>query len=227
MRIKHLKIIVGLFISATIFIWAIFFPGGNHEETEKLFSSIFDFFSNPSWLMNYLILHFSMMRLWPWIILQFWAGETPFRGRLSPKLFSFLLSNFLGAYIVFPYEMLRSTEPRRLPPIWFNRFGSTHWVPLLFLILASFLFLTTFQGADFSEYLRLVQTNTFVRIMLADFGLFQFLSLRMMYRDSRDRGWKPALAQWVIFNIPLVGPLLYLIFRPRLQAAHPFNVRLA
>lgn len=222
----HVRVLVGVGIWAVAVGWALFFPGGSHAQTGDLLSALVHSLFGRATVNTYLFAHFALMGVWPWIILQFWAGETPFRGKLWSKLTAFLLSNVVGAFAALPYEALRRAEPMRLPPRWFFRFGMSRWVSLALLALSTLLLMAAVAWGNLSEYLELVQTNSFVRVMLLDFLLFHLVALRLLLRDSRDRDSRYHPAQFAVFLVPLYGPLLYLLFRKQLEAAHPAMLRM-
>ncbi len=221
----HTRVLAGLLLWIGVITWALFFPGGSHAGTADLLSAIFRGFSDPNTVNAYLLAHFSVMGLWPWVILAFYAGETPFRGSLWSKLIVFLFSNVAGAFVVLPYEALRSSEPKRLPPRWFFRLGHSRWFALILFAIAGSIFLFAIVKGGFKDYLELLMQSSFVRVMLADFLLFHALALRLLLRDSRDREARYHPAQYLFFAIPLFGPLTYLLFRKQLEAAHPAMVR--
>lgn len=221
----HARALLGMLFWLLIMVWAFVFPGGSHDETSSLLNSLIRAFSDPSGVNAYLFAHFSLMGLWPWVILAFYAGETPFRGNLWSKILVFLFSNVAGAFVILPYEALRSSEPKRLPPRWFFRLGHSRWFALILFSFAGAIFLYSVVKGGFKDYLELVVQSSFVRIMLVDFFLFHALALRLLFRDSRDREAQYHPAQKLFFAVPLFGPLIYLLFRKQLEAAHPAMIR--
>lgn len=221
----HLRALIGMGLWLVAVLWAVFLPGGSHDSTQRLLTEVFEGFRDPLSGNAYLLVHFSLMGIWPWVLLLFWAGETPFRGNLWSKLVVFALSNMLGAFVALPYEALRSAEPKRLPPRWFFRMGNSRWLALALLILSGTLFLFAVVRGGFWDYMGLLQESSFVRVMAVDFLLFQAVAYRLILRDAYDRKTTYHPAQYLFFALPLFGPLVYLLFRKQLEAAHPAMVR--
>jgi len=219
------RVLLGLSLWILTLVWAIFFPGASHHQTETLVNSLIQAFSNPTQVNAYLFVHFCLMGVWPWIILAYWLGETPFRGSLWAKLVVFLLSNVVGAFIMLPYEALRSSEAKRLPPRWLFRLGLSRWFAFFLLAVSTLLLLYAVVEGGFWEYVELLNESNFVRIMLVDFFLFHVIAIRLIWRDIRDKDSNYHPAQLTVFFTPLLGPLFFLLFRKQLEAAHPAMIR--
>ncbi|MHA1464580.1 MAG: hypothetical protein ACTSQ2_05755 [Candidatus Heimdallarchaeaceae archaeon] len=81
---------------------------------------------------------------------------------------------------------------------------------LLFGIIAGIM------NGDWSNYTTLFMESRFVHVMTIDFTLLCLFYPIVIWDDMKRRNWKN-IGWFVFFCIPLIGGIIYLIARPRLE----------
>jgi hypothetical protein len=158
---------------------------------------------------------FNLMGVWPMIYTSLLIID----GR-DQKIIAwpFALASFaVGAFAILPYLTLRQpnsnfTGKKNL----LIKLLDSSWLGVITLISATILIAYGLIKGDWSDFLNQWQTNRFIHVMSLDFCLLTLLCPILLQEDLTRRGLKNPLLLPVISLLPLVGPAIYLIIRPRL-----------
>ena len=165
---------------------------------------------------------FNLMGVWPMIYGCMLLADG--HGR-SPRAWPFLAGSFaVGAFAVLPYLGLRRSlsgdtkQDFTAGQVWGLQIWDSRWFALVLLVGAIALSWYGVTQGDWGEFSRQWQTSKFVHVMGLDFCALTLLFPTLVADDLLQRGshhkwWIP------ITCLPLIGPLLYLVFRPSLFQA--------
>ncbi|GBF96446.1 hypothetical protein Rsub_09245 [Raphidocelis subcapitata] len=166
----------------------------------------------------------------------------PFRGpgagRAAPLLpaWPFVTASvFLGAYALIPYMALWSPKepPQQLPPPkeelegWnrlYMRGAETAVLPGLLAAGAAFYLFqaATAGGQAWYDYMRLFDQSRLVHATSIDFALCTLLAPFWMANDAEGRNWEQRGTLLPVLSVlPLLGPSLYLLLRPKTDTSAP------
>ncbi|XP_020599016.1 uncharacterized protein LOC110038492 [Phalaenopsis equestris] len=170
-----------------------------------------------------LVALWNIMGLWP-MIYSMLLLPTGRSSRSKVPVWPFLfLSIFGGAYALIPYFVLWKPPP---PAIGEDEIRK--W-PLNFLesrisasvVLAAGLSLVAYalfaNGDVWTEFYQYFRESKFIHVMSLDFVLLSSFAPFWIYNDMTSRRWVDK-GLWLLFLsvIPLLGPALYVLLRPRL-----------
>jgi hypothetical protein len=166
--------------------------------------------------INPLILaEFNLMGIWPIIYgcLLFFDG----RGQKIPAFPFVFASFFVGAFALIPYLALRQTNPEFTgEKTWFLKVQDSKILAILITITV-FIFLGfAILKGNGNDFLNQWQNSRFINVMTLDFCLLSLLFPTILKDDLKRRNFDHNLVYWLISLIPLLGPSLYLCFRPSL-----------
>jgi hypothetical protein len=148
---------------------------------------------------------------------------------VSPVPFC-LAGFFVGGGALMPYMIVRKAEetvdPTRFPPL-LQRFEEPNLIfPALLALLTSTLFDALFiefshstWTLEWTAFVDRLQTSQFTSLALFDFILLSSTIIDPMMNDAKRRGYlvgdTPALQQLAPFLIPIVGPVAWIVLRPK------------
>ena len=159
---------------------------------------------------------FNLMGIWPAI----YAGVLLADGQQQPlKAFPFVIASLaLGAFALLPYLAFRQPHTQLIgeKDRVLQFFDSSLLGFLLSVLTIIFLFYGLVEG-NWSDFIAQWQTNRFIHVMSLDFVLLCLLFPTILGDDFVRRGLDNSLMFWLIALIPLLGPLGYLCWRPKLS----------
>lgn len=71
---------------------------------------------------------------------------------------------------------------------------------------------------EFVNFAEVFRTSMLAHISIIDFTILSLAMADPLREDMRRRGWKPDPAWVALFCVPMVGPALWLVVRPAVQA---------
>ena len=192
--------------------YALFFAPPAQPDTAELIGKL----SSGEWqdINPLVVCLFNIMGVWPII----YSCLMLIDGR-QQKLpaWAFATASFgVGVFAILPYLALR--EPNQ-------KFTGSKGVLLKFLdarwfgiaiTLGAVVLLSYGLNGDWGDFIRQWQTSRFINVMSLDFCLLCLLFPVLLGDDLARRGMKNSPWFWAVALVPLLGPLLYLSFRPPL-----------
>lgn len=158
---------------------------------------------------------FNLMGVWPFVY-----GAVLFadgRGQ-AVRAWPFAIGSMVvGAFALLPYLALRRSNPTftgdrsRWLKFWDSR-GLAIGLSLAAIGLLSW----GLSQGNWSDFGHQWQTSRFIHVMSLDFVLLSFLFSSLIPDDLARRGWGDRPVWRSIVLVPLLGPLAYLVARPRL-----------
>lgn len=196
-----------------LLIYAFGFAPPDRPDTFRLIQNL----STGEWEgINPLIISlFNVMGIWPMVYscVLFFDG----RNQKIPAWPFVLFSFGVGAFALLPYLSLREPAPgfsgeknrllKLLDSRWTGAFLAVGTLVLLGYGLT--------QGA-WVDFLQQWQTSRFIHVMSLDFCLLCLLFPALLGDDMQRRGLDNSSIFWLVSLLPLLGPVLYLTFRPPL-----------
>lgn len=166
--------------------------------------------------INPLILaEFNLMGIWPIIYgcLLFIDGN----GQKIPAFPFAIASFFVGAFAVIPYLALRQQNPQFTgPKTWFLKVQDSKILGIL-LTIAVIIFLSfAILKGNRPDFIAQWQNSRFINVMTLDFCLLSVLFPTILKDDMKRRNFDNNIIYWLVSFIPLLGPAIYLCFRPSL-----------
>ncbi|MBC6417531.1 MAG: DUF2834 domain-containing protein [Prochloron sp. SP5CPC1] len=158
---------------------------------------------------------FNLMGIWPLIY-----GCLLFADGREQKIpaWPFVVGSFaVGTFALLPYLALRESNPGfQGEKDWFLQVQDSRWFGL-FITLAALALLSfgLFTG-NWSEFISQWQTSRFINAMSLDFCLLSLLFPTLLRDDMTRRGINNPVVFWSVSLVPLLGPLIYLCWRPSL-----------
>jgi len=150
------------------------------------------------------------------------------RERFIPGWIFVLAAMGFGMFVLMPYFALRGVWKKnpKTKKTWFIRIIDSRTLgivlhELVFGLLLFGIIAGTIQG-DWAHFATLFTENSFTHIMTIDFSLLCLFYPVVIWDDMKRRDWKNC-GIFVIFCIPLIGGILYLIARPRLPEGKIFT----
>ncbi|NCQ94938.1 MAG: DUF2834 domain-containing protein [Microcystis wesenbergii Mw_QC_S_20081001_S30D] len=158
---------------------------------------------------------FNLMGVWPLIYTSLLIID----GR-DQKIIAWpfaFVSFAVGAFAILPYLTLRQpnsnfTGKKNLV----IKLLDSPWLGVIALITAAILIAYGLINGNWSDFWHQWQTSRFIHVMSLDFCLLTLLCPILLQDDLTRRGLKNPLLLPVISLLPLIGPAIYLIIRPRL-----------
>ncbi len=158
---------------------------------------------------------FNLMGVWPLIYTSLLIID----GR-DQKIIAwpFACASFaVGAFAILPYLTLRQpnsnfTGKKNLV----IKLLDSPWLGVIALITAAILIAYGLINGNWSDFWHQWQTSRFIHVMSLDFCLLTLLCPILLQDDLTRRGLKNPFLLPVISLLPLIGPAIYLIIRPRL-----------
>ena len=137
------------------------------------------------------------------------------------KAWPFVLGScFLGAFALLPYLALREDDGRFLGKRQgaIRLFDSRALGVGLLVVTLLLVGLGLFQG-ELSRYLALFHSDSLVHVMTLDLIALSLVFPSALGSDMERRGLRNSTWFWLIAAVPLLGPAIYVAFRPRLSDA--------
>ena len=159
---------------------------------------------------------FNLMGVWPMIMAAILLIDG--RGQKIPAWPFLLGSCVLGNFILFPYIILRKANPHfdGRKTIGVRVADSKIFAMLIFLLANAMILLALLMG-NVEAFKTTFAVNNLVNIMTFDFILFLFAFPAILGDDMLRRGIDDRRQFWFHTLIPVLGPCLYLLVRPRLR----------
>lgn len=139
------------------------------------------------------------------------------------RAFPFAIASFaVGAFGLLPYLALRSPNPtftgqkNFMIKFWDSRITGLVLMAVTLLILAYGIRTGNF-AENLADFLQQWRTNRFIHVMSLDFCLLSLVFPWMLSDDMSRRGVEDINIFSAISLFPLIGPLLYLCWRPSIQ----------
>jgi hypothetical protein len=105
-----------------------------------------------------------------------------------------------------------------------GRFGlkatESAWLPVGLMVASGFLMFKAFSGGvvSWNQYFKLFDESKFIHVMSLDFCALTALIPFFLWNDAEKRQWGPRSAAVPFLScLPLLGPLIYLVLRPKAQ----------
>ncbi|MBD2464611.1 DUF2834 domain-containing protein [Oscillatoria sp. FACHB-1407] len=186
---------------------------------------------SETWVIGWRLLAFQWHKLNAFIPAIFWlmgvvpmlyAGLMFADGRMQPfRAWTYFVgANFTGVICLLPYLIVRhrNQEFQGKKDEWLSILDRRS-TGVVLLALAVFLVGYGAIAGDWNEYVQLFQTTPFVHLISLDFCLICliFPITSLFDDDLARRGLTDARIFWAVACFPLLGPLLYLCFRPPLN----------
>ncbi|QDZ20275.1 hypothetical protein HOP50_04g27920 [Chloropicon primus] len=167
---------------------------------------------------------FNVLGLWP-VIYASLLLPTGVSGNKVPAWPFVSLSMFLGAFGLLPYFAL--WEPSRMDKVYRSRSRITNFFESkanALLVLAALGYLSTLvlsaTGSDWAGYFQLFDKSRFTHVSTLDFCVLTLLAPFWVLNDAERRNWdKGDTLLTALSLVPLYGPALYLLLRPKLPNA--------
>ena len=151
---------------------------------------------------------------------------------LQVPLWPFVSASFIaGVFALFPYLIFWQPASKTGVPdeedmtTGVGKYGlkatESRWLPLVTLISTMALLYNAFYAGipAWNAYFKLFDESQFVHVSSLDFCAFTAMTPFFLYTDAEKRDWGARdVGVPVLSLIPLVGPLLYLIIRPKAPA---------
>jgi hypothetical protein len=163
---------------------------------------------------SWVVTLFNLMGIWPMVYTSLLLADGQ-----GKRLWAwpFAVGSFaVGAFAILPYLALRQPDPPETvqKPSWGLKLLESRWLGGLLLIGTLLLIAYGWQGGDWPDFWQQFQTRRFIHVMSLDFCLLSLLCPVMIRADLLRR--KKISKVWqVLAFVPLLGPLLYLCFRPK------------
>lgn len=135
------------------------------------------------------------------------------------KAWPFALGAFaLGAFAVLPYFALRQQDQTFNGKVsWFIRVQESKLLAAAISIATLILLGLAIGQGDWQDFITQWQSDRFIHVMALDFCVLTFLLPVLVKNDLAHRGLAANSILWPLSLIPMVGPLAYLWFRPRIN----------
>jgi len=158
---------------------------------------------------------FNIMGVWPLVYACVLFAD----GRKQKiRAFPFIIASmFVGIFSVLPYLVLRESNPHFVgPKDWLIKIFDARLTGIILLLATLILLIFGFSQGDWQDFIQQWQTDRFIHTMSLDFCLLSLLFPILLQDDfeRRDLGNSSILRLVALF--PLLGPLVYLCFRPHL-----------
>lgn len=144
------------------------------------------------------------------------------RERFIPAWPFVLAAIGLGMFALMPYFAFRGVwkKKSKAKKTWFAKIIDSRSLGIILheLTLGLLLFgiIAGIMSGDWSNYTTLFMESRFVHVMTIDFALLCLFYPIVIWDDMKRRSWKN-IGWFVFFCIPLIGGIIYLIARPRLE----------
>jgi hypothetical protein len=211
-----LKKIILLLLWVSFIIYAFIFAPPNQPETFTLIKNL----STGNWEgINPLIISlFNLMGIWPLI----YACVLLIDGKEQKiKATPFVIASFaVGAFAILPYLALRERAPNFTgEKDWLLKLIDSRFTGVILTLVAMILLGYGILKGDWVGFVTQWQTSRFIQVMSLDFCLLSLLFPLLLGDDLARRGLKNPWIFWLVSLFPLIGPLVYLSFRPSLNSS--------
>jgi hypothetical protein len=195
-------------------VYAFIFAPPAQPDTLQLITNL----STGNWqgIEPLVIALFNLMGIWPVVYACVLFADG--RGQ-QVRAFPFVIGSFaVGAFAILPYLALRQPNPKFVgeKDLILHIFDSRIIGIILSGLTGFFLFYGLING-NWQDFIGQWQTSQFINVMSLDFCLLCLLFPTVLGDDLARRDSKSALNFGLVTLIPLVGPLMYLCFRPKLK----------
>lgn len=193
-----------------------FAPPDRPAETWELIKNL----STGQWegINPVVIALFNLMGVWPIIYsaVLFFDGK----GQKLPAWPFAILSFGVGAFALLPYLALRSPNPE-FPgeKNLFLKFLDSRLLGAIATLGILVLLGYAIAQGNWQDFLQQWQTRRFIHVMSLDFCLLCLLFPVLLGDDMARRGLNNPAIFWTVALIPLLGPGIYLTFRPPIPTA--------
>jgi drug/metabolite transporter (DMT)-like permease len=169
-------------------------------------------------LFEIVVALFNLMGIWPIIYACVLLADG--RGQ-KVRSFPFVIGSFaVGAFAILPYLAWREPNPKFIgEKDWILNIFDSRIIGIVLSILTAVLLSYALSNGNWSDFSQQWQESQFIPIMSLDFCLLCLLFPTVLGDDLARRGSKSSLLFWLVALIPLVGPLMYLCFRPQLLSS--------
>jgi hypothetical protein len=159
---------------------------------------------------------FNLMGVWPLIMAAILLIDG--RGQKIPAWPFLLGSCVLGNFILFPYLLLRKNNPHFDGNKTLGvRFAESKLFAAVITLMACFMIALAASLGSTDAFMNTFKINNLVNIMSFDFLLFLFAFPAILGDDMSRRGMTDERQFWLYSLLPVLGPCLYLVVRPRLH----------
>jgi hypothetical protein len=160
---------------------------------------------------------FNVMGIWPFIYSAVLLFDG--RGQKIPA-WPFAIASFaVGAFAILPYLAVRSPNPHfdgdKNPLL--NLLDSRGLGAFLSVGAVVLLAYGVTQG-NWAEFAADWQSWRFIHVMSLDFCLLSLLFPALLHDDMTRRNLARPVVFWIVALVPLLGPLAYLTWRPRIES---------
>lgn len=158
---------------------------------------------------------FNLMGVWPLIMAAILLIDG--RGQKIPAWPFLLGSCVLGNFILFPYIILRKSNPQFDGNKTLGvRFAESKIFAVVIFLAANAMILIGLLKGTLSGFTSAFEVNNLVNIMTYDFLLFLFAFPAILGDDMKRRHMDDKVQFWFHTLVPVLGPCLYLLVRPKL-----------
>ena len=143
------------------------------------------------------------------------------RERFIPGWIFVIAAMGLGMFVLMPYFAMRGVWKKnpKTKKTWFTRIMDSRTLGIIiheltFGLLLFGIIAGSIQG-DWINYATLFWESRFIHIMTIDFAFLCLFYPIVIWDDMKRRNWKK-IGWFMVFTIPLIGGIWYLVARPRL-----------
>ncbi len=140
-------------------------------------------------------------------------------GQKIPVL-PFIIGSFLlGGFSILPYLILREPNPKIYPKRVgvLLKFSESKITAIILTFIAIALIIFGLSMGDFNNYWQSFNTFALVNVMSIDFVVLSLIFFYIIKDDMMRRNWNNVPIQIIALIIPLIGPCIYLLLRPKLD----------
>lgn len=199
-----------------LIVYAFFLAPPNQPDTFTLIQKL----STGQWQgINPLVVAlFNIMGVWPMIYACLLLLDG--RGQKLPAWPFVAGSLGVGAFALLPYLALRQPNPSfKGEKNGVLKLLDSRWTGAVLTLGAVTLLIYGLGQGDWQNFIQQWQTDRFVHVMSLDFCLLCFLFPSLLGDDMARRGLHDSRIFWAVSLIPVLGPALYLAFRPPIESA--------
>ena len=179
------------------------------------FGDFFSFTANP---LEWTVFNFIMV----WALLFAVIMLIEDRERFIPAWIFVLISFAIGMYGMMPYFAIRSVwrKQPKTKKSTFTKVVDSKILGIILHVLGTVLLLYGIIAASlavdgWSGFLDSFLNVRLIQLTVVDFALFTLFYPILIWDDMKRRNWKN-VGLFILFSVPIVGALVYVIARPRL-----------
>jgi hypothetical protein len=142
--------------------------------------------------------------------------------RINQKIpvLPFIIGSFaLGGFALLPYLIFREPNPKIYTKRTgiLIRFAESKITARILILFAIALIIFGLTMGDFNNYWQSFKTNALVNVMSIDFIVLSLIFFYLIKDDMKRRNWYNIPIQVIALIIPVIGPCIYLLIRPKLN----------